>query len=44
MKTTKIREIPAINEEQIRLTKSERGTYTDIYFHREQYTSILNEI
>ena len=39
-----IREIPATNEEQIRLAKSEPGTYIDIYFHREQCTSIPNEI
>ena len=39
-----IRETPATNEEQIRLAKSEPGTYIDIYFHREQCTSIPNEI
>ena len=39
-KYTDIKEISAINEERLRLAKSERETYTDENFHREQYASI----
>ena len=40
----KEKEISAVNEERIRLAKSESETYTDENFHREQCVSIPNEI
>ena len=43
-KYTDIKEISATNEKRIRLAKSERETYTDENFHREQCASIPNEI
>ena len=43
-KHSDINEISAENEERIRLAKSERETYTDENFRREQCASIPNEI
>ena len=39
-----IKDISTINEERIRLAKSERESYTDENFHREQCESIPDEI
>ena len=43
-KYTDIKEISAINKKWIRLAKSERETYTDETYHREQCASIPNQI
>ena len=43
-KYTDIKEISAVNEERIRLARSESETYTDEKFNQEQSTSIQNEI
>ena len=43
-KYTDIKEISAINKKRIRLAKSERETYTDETYHREQCASIPNQI
>ena len=43
-KYTDIKEISAINEEQIHLAKSEHEIYTDKNFRQEECASILNEI
>ena len=43
-KYTDIKEISAVNEEQIRLAKSEREIYTDENFRRGQCVSIPNAI
>ena len=43
-KYSNIKEISKVNEERIRRAKSERETYTDENFHREQCESIPDEI
>lgn len=43
-KYSAIKDISTINEERIRLAKSERESYTDENFHREQCESIPDEI